>query len=245
MALHREADALVHLTHAAAGGVRRLVPDGPLPPMEVVPTCTDLEAFRLPHGDDEVAALRARFGLGPGPVAVHSGTLTGWYRGAATLRALRAFVEATGGAALVLTHQVEEARALAREVGAEVIVRSAAPEEVPEWLRACDAGLALVRPTFAKTASAPIKVGEYLAVGLAVAAGAGVGDLSSQLEGSPVAAAFAEDVPAGDVGRRLAAMAHRPDRRALARRLAQRYYGLRQGVRTYAALYHRLGVGPR
>ncbi len=244
-ALHREADVIVHLTHAAADGVRRLVPEGSLPPIEVVPTCTDLDAFRLPHGDDEVAELRARFGLGAGPVAVHSGTLTGWYRGRDTIGVLRAFVAATRGTALVLTRQVEAARALADDAGAEVIVRSAAPEDVPAWLRACDAGVALVRPTFAKTASAPIKVGEYLAVGLAAAVGGGVGDLSAQLDGSPIAAAVPEDEPVERVGRRLAEMARHPERRILARALAERYYALSDGVRRYAALYRRLGVRPR
>jgi glycosyltransferase involved in cell wall biosynthesis len=57
-------------------------------------------------------------------------------------------------------------------------VRRADPSEVSKWLSASDAGLAFIRKTDCERASSPIKVGEYLAVGLPVVITGGIGDYS-------------------------------------------------------------------
>jgi glycosyltransferase involved in cell wall biosynthesis len=87
----------------------------------------------------------------------------------------------------------------------------------------------------------PVKLGEYLACGLAAAATACVGDVEEHLDGSAVALAFdpSSESPEGMANRLLAAAA-RSDRPAAARALAERFYSLERGIEAYTALYAEL-----
>ncbi|MEX2526843.1 MAG: glycosyltransferase [Gemmatimonadota bacterium] len=253
--LLRHASAVVVLTHRG----RELLEGraGYVPPgrVRVIPTCTDLERFHppsSPHHQADALALRKELGVHSGPLLVYSGSLSTWYMGPETFLVARGFLAAGGGGFLVLTREVEEARRLAKQAGVKAVIRTVSHSEMPGWLKAADAGLALVRPSWAKGASAPTKVGEYLASGLAVAATAEVGDLEDHLKGSPVGftvdsrALEAEptDTPEEGsqgkweaVGARLLAMALRPDRAKLAREVALREYALDRGTEAYRRLY--------
>lgn len=237
--LLRDADHLVLLTHRAAGRLHGLSGRGEVPPWTVVPTCVDLERFAPP--DDPWAARRA-LGIDEGPVLVHVGTLTGWYDGAGTMAVARAFLERTKGTFVVLTREPAHARRLAAESGVEARIATASPEEVPRWLQAADAGLALVRPSPSKDASFPTKVGEYLAVGLAVLA-TPVGDME-QVESPDVLRLMREGDDPGDAAAWLAGAAARADRAPLARALAERVLSLERGVEALLDVYASLGVHP-
>ncbi len=108
-----------------------------------------------------------------------------------------------------------------------------------------DVGLALVRPDHAKRASAPTKVGEYLACGLAVAATEGVGDLKDHFEGSDVAITVAPSDEPGRIVDRILETLETTDRVAKARALAEKHYDLETAVTGFAAVYRSLGVEPR
>ncbi len=87
----------------------------------------------------------------------------------------------------------------------------------------------------------PVKLGEYLACGLAAAATGSVGDVAEHLSGSPVALPFDPAAePPSEIAARLLAAAVQPDRAASARALAERFYSLERGVAAYAALYEEL-----
>src|SRR4051812_48734644 len=73
----RRADHVVILTHAAA----RLLGDipgvqQPLPPVSVIPTCVDLDRFRVA---EDVAASRRALGLPSGRILVYQGSVGTWY----------------------------------------------------------------------------------------------------------------------------------------------------------------------
>lgn len=232
------ADAVVSLTEAG----RRVLAEGEPPVrssrVRVIPTCVDLERFR-PAADP--AARRRELGLGDGPLLVYVGSLSTWYMGDLTLQVARAWVERSGGRFLVLTRERELAEDLGRRHGVEVMVRTAAHGEVPGWIGAADAGLSLVRPVPSKRASAPTKVGEYLACGLAVAATA-VGDLDAQLAGSDVAFTLRPEEDPMAITERLLTAARRPGRTQRARDLAEHHFGLDAGVAAYAALYREISA---
>jgi hypothetical protein len=57
-------------------------------------------------------------------------------------------------------------------------VKTAAHDDVTEWLSAADCGMALIRSAGCERGSSPIKIGEYLAAGLPVVATDGIGDYS-------------------------------------------------------------------
>jgi glycosyltransferase involved in cell wall biosynthesis len=235
------ADAVVVLTARAAAELKARTASRCAAPVHVVPTCVDLTRFR-PAGDR--ARARAALGLRTGPVVVHAGTLASWYLAEATFAIGAAFARLTGGTFLVLTRDRARAAGLATRLAPEAVVHTAAPEDVPRWLAACDAGLAAVRPDPAKRASAPTKLAEYLACGLAVATTRGVGDLDVQLAGADVAVTFDADAEPGGVARRLAAAATRPDRVRAARGLAGRLFALERGTAAYGAIYRALGATP-
>ncbi|MBM3461094.1 MAG: glycosyltransferase family 4 protein [Armatimonadetes bacterium] len=238
-AVLRTARLIVHQTHQGQDALRRIAPDLTLPESRVIPTCADLARFTPAPSPAE---RRAALGLAERPVLVHSGTLGGWYLAEQTFEVARAFVRATWGTFLVLTREAELAASLSERIGVPAVIRAVAPQEMPAWLGACDAGLALVRPTFAKSTACPVKVGEYLGVGLAVGATRGVGDLERQFAGSKVAFAVAADDPPERLAALLVEAVSRPRRSEEARALGERFYDLERGVEAYAAIYRELGA---
>lgn len=230
-----------HLTLQTAAGLERvaaLSPGSP-PPGTLIRPCTDLERFTVPLDPREA---RRALGLPDRPTLVHAGNLTGWYDGALTVQVGRAFVERTGGSFVVLTREPDEARRLTRAHGVEAVIATAEPADVPRWLQAADAGLALVRDTPAKHASFPVKLGEYLATGLAALV-TPIGDLPELEDGLVLKALRAGQGPAEAAGW-LGEAVRRPDRQARARALAERHLSLEEGVRRLAQIYRRLGVSP-
>jgi glycosyltransferase involved in cell wall biosynthesis len=158
-----EADAIVTLTEASVPQVRGWAGSRSVP-IEVIPTCVDLQRFlQRPERPD-------------GPHAVWSGSLGTWYRFDLTARIASAL-------ALPLT-VVTRQTALARQVlaGYPASVRSVAPEAVPAELFSGDIGLCLIASSFSKVASAPTRFAEYLAAGMPVLVTPGVGDLESIVE---------------------------------------------------------------
>lgn len=176
------ADAAVVLTRAILPYVReRFQALGRNPPIEVIPTCVDTSRFRF--DSDGRREHRARFGADDDTVVfVYSGSLGTWYMADEMARFVRVFGERTGRD-VFLFWQVNTGQEMARSASTraglraeQVHIQQARPDEVPLQLSAADVGLALIRPTFSKRASAPTKYGEYLAVGIPVLFSVGVGD---------------------------------------------------------------------
>ncbi|MFQ5537982.1 MAG: methyltransferase domain-containing protein [Gemmatimonadota bacterium] len=241
--LLEEADHLVLLTRRAVDRLPDLAPPGWMPPPHtVIPTCVDLRRFE-PPAPGERERLREELALGPGPVLIHAGTVTGWYAGMETFRVGRAFVEETGGTFLVLTRDRDAALALARETGAPARIEEAPPHEMPRWLKSADAGLALVRPLPSKDASFPTRVGEYLATGLAVLA-TDIGDMERLEDGTAVRLYRPPEDTPEDAARWLAQAVTDPETPQQARETARRHLDLDEGVSRLAKVYRSLGGTP-
>ncbi|HEX7190044.1 MAG TPA: glycosyltransferase [Thermoanaerobaculia bacterium] len=163
-----DADGVVFLTETA----RQSLPV----PVEVIPCCVDVDRF--------AAATRAELGAGERVVYVYAGALGGYYLIGETARLLRSDPNAF---ALILTQSAPRPmiEALEREgfTSDGYRVLTAAPENVPRYLRAADVGVLLIRTSFGRRASSPTKFAEYLAAGLPVISTAEIGDLDAQIEG--------------------------------------------------------------
>jgi glycosyltransferase involved in cell wall biosynthesis len=232
------ADAVVVVSRAGARRIPALALGAAPAKIAVIPPCVDLERFRLV---EDQAARKAELGLRRGPVIVHAGALSTWYLAEYTFTVGMEFARRSGGTFLVLTHEAEYAHSLNTRLGAGATVRTIEHAEMPKWLGACDAGLAVVRPDPAKQGSMPVKLGEYLACGLAAAATGCVGDVERDLDGSLVALAFdPRSEPPEGIARRLLAAAALPDRAVSARSLAERLYSLALGVAAYRGLYEEI-----
>ncbi|WP_321463684.1 glycosyltransferase [uncultured Vibrio sp.] len=78
---------------------------------------------------------------------------------------------------LVLSAQISSFKAIVKG-DANVIYRSLTSDQVPEYLSACDIGLAIREQSFSMQGVAPIKLGEYLMCGIPIVATDGIGDTS-------------------------------------------------------------------
>ena len=223
----RRAAGLVVLTEAA----RRILEarHRELPARRVIPTCVDLERFR-PRDTGE-----AEFGV------AYVGSLGTWYMTAEMVSLAREAAQVVPGRPLFLTNQPAEARnAGATSDWAEV--QSVAPGEVPGWLRRATALFFLIRPTPAKRASCPTKLGEGLASGLPILANAGVGDLDDFLEAERVGVLVRALTPEAvrDALQRLRDLLRDPETPFRCRRVAEQRYGVPVGVEAYDSLYEAL-----
>jgi len=69
------------------------------------------------------------------------------------------------------------------EIPAEArTITRVAPEQIGAYLAAADAAIAFIKPCYSKISSSPTKIGEYLAAGLTVVTGRGIGDVDALLE---------------------------------------------------------------
>ncbi len=187
--LYRSADGFVVLTERAR---ETLFPDGPPhgQPVEVIPCCVDRERF-AERACGERDAIRSQLGVSNRFVFIYAGSLGGAY----LIRETAAFLAAARQAdprvyALVLTRGTPAAMVEELETAGfppnDYFVIQAAPDQVPRYLSAADAALALARPSFARRSMSPAKFAEYLAAGLPVVTTAGVGDLDAHIAGSRV-----------------------------------------------------------
>lgn len=211
----------------------------------VLPCAVDMDRFRR----DEAAGARLRAELGlAGRVLVYVGKSGGWYLTEPMLDFAKAAEAALGPVSLlVLTGDPPERFAVpAAARGLRCVVRRAAPEEVPAFLSAAEAGLSFRSTAPSQRAASPIKNGEYLACGLPVVTTPGAGDSSEMVErrrvGLVVGALAAPDYER--VATRLAALLGEPDIRERCRKAAREELGLREVVLPrYATLYDEF-LGP-
>jgi glycosyltransferase involved in cell wall biosynthesis len=238
------AHGLVVLAGAAIPHLERLAGRPIQVPVEVVPTCANLQRFR-PAPDR--ASLRRELGLQiEGFVLLYVGSLGTWYLGPETFKMAEAMSRLMDDFTfVVLTRETERARALIPPALADrTIVRTVSHTEVPRWMAAADSGLSLVRPTFSKIASCPTKLGEYLACGLPVASTSGIGDVEEFLSdgcGVLVGEGSEEELDRGATA--LFELSLAPGVADRCRALAIDHFSLEMGVERYLALYRRLLEG--
>jgi glycosyltransferase involved in cell wall biosynthesis len=239
------ADAIVSLTEAGVRAIPELgVTVKPGVPIEVIPTCADLQRFSPAGKDPELAA---RLGLAGAPVIGCVGTMGNWYLRQEMIDCLAAFARSWPELRiLIVTRDDRDALRIDLEragvAGDRLILVSASFEEMPRYIRLFDAGLFFIRPSFSKRGSAATKLAEFLGCGVPVVINDGVGD----------SAAIVRDYRAGVVLSSLdpsacaavlpevkAAMAD-PAMRDRCRRAAADRFDIEAGVERYRGLYRRL-----
>lgn len=219
---------------------------GRSPQHEVIPCCVDLERFRFDR--EERSRRRHELGIADEFTIVYSGSLDGWYLTERMADFFASFVRRDPSAHLLwlTTGSHERVRELmkSRNVGVEHFsVLAVAAAEVPSYLAAADAGLALIKRCVSKLASSPTKNGEYLACGLPLIINTGIGDsdaLVNNWRAGVLLSDFTEEQYelAADS---IEAMAAAPGARDKARRVAERLFDLESvGAERYASLYERV-----
>lgn len=236
----RAADGMVVLTQA----VRRLVfARAPEPPnLEVIPCCAEVEVVDRAAG---AAHARRELDAGQRPILLYVGKLTGWYMEQEMIDFFVAAQERIPELLLVILTQSEPQPALdalrARNVDrADFRITSVPSAEVARYVAAADAGICFIRPCLSKLSSSPTKIGEYLAGGLPVVSGRGIGDIDALLSDANVGVlvdAFTVESYT-DAADRLVALLEDSQTRARCQDLARRELALDSvGIPRYERLY--------
>jgi glycosyltransferase involved in cell wall biosynthesis len=240
--LLRDAAAVVTLTRASVPVLGEwIAAAGGDPLLRVIPTCVDLARFRPtapppPGRPFELA---------------YFGSIGTWYLLDEMLRFGKAVTDAAGGGRLLFLTNGDPEPVRARAAGAGVDpaalrTDSVPHERVPDALAGSSATFFFIRPGPSRFAFHQTKLGESLALGLPVAANAGIGD-TDRLPAERVGVLVERLEPAAyaDAARALVALARDPATRARCRAVAEERYDLAQGVNAYAELYDEvLARGP-
>ncbi|MBC8032338.1 MAG: glycosyltransferase [Pyrinomonadaceae bacterium] len=214
---------------------------------EVVPCCTDLEVFRFSAPARE--QRRRELKLGNRFVLVYSGSIDGWYlteemvKFFVTLRKTREDAHS-----LWLTpSRHDRIRDLMTIHGIDpndFTVLRAHSHDVPSYLSASDAGIALIKPCFSKLASSPTKNAEYLGCGLPLIINSGIGDsdtLITQENTGVLLRGFKESDYAAASASLKGFVDNSEKTRQRNRDVAERNFDLRvTGVSRYTSLYEKL-----
>ena len=237
--LFRDADRIVSLTHA---GKRHLLDAGVEAPIDVIPTCVDLERFKRRHETSEVegSVESSTKSLN----VVSAGTLGVGYLAEEMFR-FAAIVKSTWPDAsfrILTASNREQVVAAAENTDLSATCMSisrVAPEAVSRELSVADVGLWFVKPTEAKVASCPTKLGEYLACGLPVVATDGVGDVSDILQDNGVGVVVRHDDESSwrTAVEQLAKLLRDPELGKRWRRVAEQNFGLVDGADEYLRIY--------
>jgi glycosyltransferase involved in cell wall biosynthesis len=235
------ADHVVTLTHASELEIRRFdYLARKMAPITVIPTCADLERFRIqrqPQTDPLV--------LG------YVGSVGTWYLLDEMLGCFVLLREQVPDARLLIVNRGEHAliaaRAAAHGIAAsELELVGASHDEVPALIARMSAAMALIKPAYSKIASAPTKLAEYLGCGVPCLGNAGVGDMEEILEGGRVGVAVKDmaeiELRAG--ARRLLELMRQPGLQLRCRTVATNRFSAAKGAADYASIYDRL-AGPR
>lgn len=181
--LERQAQRNAHSIVVLSERMRRDFIDelGARVPIETIPCCVDTTAFRY---DPLVREIRRReLGISDEKILVYVGKTGRRYLTEEMFEFFNAAKQRIGPSRLlILTGDPHEAfEQVAESAGIDhrdYFVRHASRSEVSEWLSASDAGLAFIRSERCERGSSPVKIGEYLAVGLPVIITVGIGDYS-------------------------------------------------------------------
>jgi glycosyltransferase involved in cell wall biosynthesis len=239
------ADGVVSLTAAGVRAIPKLgVTMSPDVPVEVIPTCADLQRFSPGVKDAELAA---RLGVAGAPVIGCVGTMGNWYLRQDMIDCLALFASSWPELRiLVVTRDDRDALTADLEKagipGDRLAVTRARFEDMPRYIRLFDAGLFFIKPSFSKLASAATKLAEFLGCGVPVVINDGVGDSGTIVRDGRVGVVLSSlDAKGFDAAlARLRATISDSEMGERCRGVATDLFDLDVGVERYRRLYRRL-----
>ena len=209
----------------------------------VIPCCVDVSKFRF---DEHQRSLRrAEIGVSDERVFVYLGKIGSWYLVDEMFALFSAAARRTRAHLLVISPDPPsqfDAIALRQGVARDAYtVRSASQAGVAEWLSAGDVGLSLIASLESKRGCSPVKVGEYLAMGLPVLITPGIGDYTGIVRDERVGVVVDDRSPVGYervVSELEALWSDQTALRARCRQAAENHVSLSSvGVRLYRDIY--------
>ena len=229
------ADHVVTLTHASAHEIARFpYLQGRMPPITVIPCCADLDRFR-PTGPSASFTLGYVGAVGLGHMFEEALT----FYGAVRLRRT--------DARFLIVNRSEHDTILAAldRAGIEpdrVDLVTSEHRDVPGFVQAMTAAVALYKPQYSAVARSPTKLAEYLGCGVPCVGNAQVGDMEEIIEGERVGVVLRDFSAAAHAAAadRLLALLDEPGTRQRCVATARRLFSLDVGVEAYRQIYDSL-----
>src|SRR6056297_1143958 len=233
------ADHVVSLTRSGAREIEKFdYLQGKIPPISVIPTCTNLELFRPV---EPVEKPPEGFTLG------YVGSAGSWYMFAEVAQAVRILFDMRPDARFLVINKGDHdaIRNWLREAGVDlerVDIQAAAYSEVSEQIARMDAGIFFIKPVWSKRASSPTRLGEFLACGKPVLANGKVGDVEETIVETDTGVAINafDDQTLRNALSDLIARAKEPGLAARCRQAAEEHFALETGVLDYSHIYRDL-----
>ncbi|UOK43757.1 MULTISPECIES: glycosyltransferase family 4 protein [Flavobacterium] len=150
---------------------------------DVVFNGRDAAAFK--PSEEDRKSVRALLGFSKEDIVfVYCGSLGPQYGWEEMMAIFKLYSESNNQSKLILlTGNTEFAlQRLPESLRDKIIIQKVPIDEVPKFLNAADVAFAIRKPTFSMQGVAPIKLGEYLLMGLPVIASKGIGDTEQILE---------------------------------------------------------------
>lgn len=232
-------DHVVSLTRAGAREIGKFdYLQDRIPPISVIPTCTNLELFRPVEG---IKARSEGFTLG------YVGSAGSWYMFAEVARAVRILFEMLPDAHFLVInkgdHDAIKERLRDGGVDLERVEILAAPYvEVSKQIARMDAGIFFIKPVWSKRASSPTRLGEFLACGKPVLANGKVGDVEETIVETDTGVAINafDDQTLRDALSDLVARTQDPSLSTQCRQAAEARFALETGIEDYSRIYRSL-----
>jgi glycosyltransferase involved in cell wall biosynthesis len=213
----------------------------------VIPNRVDLSRFEGARARRDV--VRAERGWQQSTVFAYVGSAAKWHRLDMTAelvaRLLKTIPEARFVASVYADPEPLRRLALAAGVPPDRMeLGTSTVEEIPELLAAADVGFMLVDDDVSKQVCAPVKFSEYMAAGLPVVAGGGIGDTRDWIEARGLGVLVEPDDPAGGAEAVSAALLDGDLRSECARRrcleFAAETLDMRRTLAEYEEIYRKL-----
>lgn len=233
------ADHVVSLTRAGVREFERFdYLQGRVPPVSVIPTCTNLDLFRpVPP----TAQPPGGFTLG------YIGSVGSWYMFEEVARVVRMLFDAQPDARFKVINKgghdaIRQALGQAGVDLSRVDIKAVSYDQVGVEVGGMDAGIFFIKPAWSKRASCPTRMGEFLACGKPCLANGGVGDVEEDFvqTGTGVPINDWSDDTLRQALARLLELAALPGMADRCRQAAEDRFSLQGGVREYSAIYRRL-----
>lgn len=248
--LIQNSDAIVSLTEAGRAEIYQwpCYKKSTRPPIEVIPCSSDFGHFLCTTPARKAQAYDL-LQIDPKrrPIISYLGSIGTWYMLEEMMRFFKILQQQQYPNALFLFITKDEHKRIenmAQQIGIaadSLCIKAADRRQIPILLAASDLNVFFIRPTYAKKASSPVKLGEVLACGLPVVANTGVGDIEQivchETQSGFLVDDFSDETFAKTVKKIPKLLEKSADD---IRQRAEAYYSLDKAVEKYVALYQLL-----
>lgn len=157
--------------------------------IDVIPCCVNIDKFKF--SEKHRQSKRAELNLTDELLFIYVGKIGTWYLVEEMIDFFQTVLSEDKSAKLLIVTQESPEIFKAILDGknldqAAYFIKRAEHFEVTGWLSAADVGLAFIKPLPSKRGTSPVKTSEYMANGLVIVSGTGIGDLDEIIEENKV-----------------------------------------------------------